>query len=259
MRFISLGSGSRGNSTLLQLENQYILIDCGFSYKKLLQRLESIALSPDCIGGIFVTHEHKDHSSGIRVFQKRHPETPIFLTYGTFRALKNLSKDSIHFIYDSQWVELMDFSILPVTVPHDALEPVQYIVKTNHLTFGILTDVGHVTQHILDHYQCCDVCLVEANYDEVLLENGDYPPRLKKRIASRWGHLSNQQMYRLTSYLFENRCAYMIVGHMSDENNSLDRIQKLLEPYANQVSYIHQEVVSDWIDCLSYVRKVVYV
>ena len=174
MRFVSLGSGSKGNATVIASEECTLLVDCGFSAKELVARLALKDVSPSHIDAVLVTHEHGDHSKGVAAFSKKY-NVPVYMTHGTARGMK-LFRYQYQPIHDSMPFFIKDIEINIVAVPHDSLQASQFIFRHNNLRLGILTDIGHVTEHVKTQYRDCDALLLEFNHDLDMLAKGPYPP-----------------------------------------------------------------------------------
>ena len=140
--------------------------------------------------------------------------------------------------------------VLPVAVPHDAREPVQFVFNYAGLKLGVLTDLGHISSHVLECYQGCDGLLVEANHDPVMLADGPYPYTLKQRVGGNWGHLNNEQAAGLLKALEPRSLQALVVGHISQQNNALSVVQEVIEPLATEVPnviYASQDDCVDWL------------
>ena len=226
MRIASLGSGSQGNATLILTENACFLIDCGFSLPQVVKRMARLDLSPDCIDAILVTHEHSDHGQGVARLAERY-SIPILMTVGTARAL-GIANYSV--LMPGHRYTLQDCCIDVITVPHDAAEPVQFVVteKASQSRLGILTDSGHVTRHMLDAYADLNGLLLEFNYDPQLLDSGPYPYHLKRRVGGNHGHLSNQQSMHLLREINTGALRCLIAAHISQKNNDPELVRSLL-------------------------------
>ncbi len=229
MRLASLGSGSKGNATLVEGAEGCVLIDCGFSLRQFEQRLERLQLAPEAIRALLVTHEHSDHGSGVAKVAARYG-IPVVTTVGTARCLQLEQYEAIRGGDEFCFAGL---SVRAVTVPHDAAEPVQFVFEepASGLRLGVLTDSGHVSDHMIDAYCELDALLLEFNYDDAMLENGPYPPRLKQRIAGRHGHLSNTQSLGLLQRIDRQRLKRLIAGHLSEKNNRPDIVAELLRDW----------------------------
>ncbi len=226
MQLASLGSGSKGNATLVRGPEGCLLIDCGFSLAQFGQRMARLGADPAELRAILVTHEHSDHGAGVaRLADKL--GLPVLATVGTGRGLK---LERFEAIRGEDEFELAGLRVRAVTVPHDAAEPVQYVFRNprNDHRLGILTDSGHVSDHMLEVYAELDMLLLEFNYDDEMLQNGPYPPRLKQRIAGPHGHLSNRQSLQLLDRIDRQRLRCLVAGHLSEKNNHPHRVAGLL-------------------------------
>ena len=248
MQIASLGSGSKGNATLVRSDHGCVLIDCGFSLPQFTKRLNNLELEIDDIDAILVTHEHSDHGSGVSRLARKY-DIPVWMTVGTARAL---AIEDFNIIHGGQaTIEINDLSIQAVTVPHDAAEPVQYIFTqiSSGRKLGILTDSGHISSHIQQAYQGLHGLLLEFNYDERMLQNGPYPPALKRRVSGNQGHLSNSQSFEMLQQMDRQQLDLVIAAHLSEKNNSIDIVSKLLQPLANEFTSILacQQKGFDWV------------
>lgn len=229
MRIASLGSGSKGNATLVNLDSTTILVDCGFSLKQFKLRLERLELVPENIDAILVTHEHSDHSGGVKRLASTY-DIPVWTTRGTARCAFD-SDFSYRTLRGGQAVSFGDLEVLPVTVPHDAGEPVQFVFRDRgrDKRLGILTDTGHITGHITQAFDNLDGLLLEFNYDELMLDQGPYPFSLKQRVSSDLGHLSNDQSISLLRKINTSQLSFLIAGHISENNNSPELVASQLD------------------------------
>jgi phosphoribosyl 1,2-cyclic phosphodiesterase len=229
MRIASLGSGSKGNATLVNLDSTTILVDCGFSLKQFKQRLERLELTPENIDAILVTHEHSDHSGGVARLAATFG-IPVWSTRGTARSVFDGDFD-YRDLRGGQAVSIGSLQVLPVTVPHDAGEPVQFIFhdRNRDKKLGILTDTGHITSHITRAYENLDGLLLEFNYDELMLDQGPYPFSIKQRVAGDLGHLSNDQSISLLRQINTSQLSCLIAGHISENNNSPELVASQLD------------------------------
>lgn len=222
MRVSVLGSGSGGNSVLVWAGNTKLLVDAGFSARNVAERLALLDVSPESIAGIVVTHEHGDHTSGIGVFARRHG-TPLYLTDRTRAACARLFKGREEIIEYSpgRSFAIGDVRIEPFLTVHDAADPVGVALVDECTGFrvGIATDLGRPTAQIRHALSDCDILILEANHDEVMLHTSHYPASVKRRISSSHGHLSNQAAARLVTDLMHPRLAGVVLAHLSQECN----------------------------------------
>ena len=228
MRFASLGSGSRGNATLVEAEGTRLLLDCGFPARELEQRLARLAVDADSLDAILVTHEHQDHIRGVGAVARRYG-LPVWLSHGTRRSGRLGEVSDVRLLPpDHTDFQIGDIQISPYPVPHDAREPVQFVFQCKHSRLGVLTDTGTVTPHILDMLQACDALLLECNHDPQMLASGPYPPSLQRRVGGRLGHLSNRQAGELLEKLDHARLQHLVAGHLSERNNRPELVREAL-------------------------------
>jgi len=228
MQIASLGSGSKGNATIVSHGKTTILVDCGFSLRQFEQRLSRLEVSPEQIDAILLTHEHADHGSGVARLAAKY-FIPVWSTVGSAREVFD---DSFiyHQLCGGEPFRVGCFEILPVTVPHDAGEPVQFVFchVDSGKKFGILTDTGHITNHILKAYDKLDGLLLEFNYDQAMLDSGPYPYPLKQRVSGDFGHLSNDQSIDLLNQIDTRNLNCLIIAHISENNNSAEIVERRL-------------------------------
>ena len=220
-KFYTLSSGSSGNSAFIKYNNTKILIDCGISAKRIKEGLDAIDESE--VDAILITHEHSDHISGLRVFTKSCC-APVYATAPTWEQLSSVS-DNIP-VFNRQIAipgksfYIGDIDITPILTSHDSALSVGYVFNCGGTKYALATDNGRLTGEFAEYLKGCDTVLIEANYDENMLENGPYPYPLKKRIASHMGHMSNDQAAKLACALSRSGTKRIVLGHLSKENNT---------------------------------------
>ncbi|MCF6325276.1 MAG: MBL fold metallo-hydrolase [Gammaproteobacteria bacterium] len=227
MRFSSIGSGSRGNGTLVVRHNTALLIDCGFSVKQALPRLARLKQDPESITAIVVTHEHGDHINGVAVMARRY-QIPVWASHGTAMQFVAGELPALNIFSSHERFEIGDLEISPFPVPHDAREPSQFVFSDGAHSLGLLTDVGSTTPHIENSLSGCDALLLESNYDVDMLAQSEYPASLKARISGPRGHLSNQQTAALLRQLDCSRLQHFAAAHLSEQNNSPEIVRETL-------------------------------
>lgn len=231
MRFASLGSGSAGNALIIESGQTRILLDCGFGIRETLNRLSRLDVSVESLDGILVTHEHDDHAGGVFRLASRY-RIPVWLTHGTFsmssRYFPNQRSFVHHLIGSHEPFSIQDLEILPFPVPHDAREPVQFVVSNGKHKLGVLTDTGESTVHIERMLNGCDALVLECNHDIDMLMNGPYARPLKQRVSGRLGHLDNMAAAQLVSALDNSKLKHMIAAHLSAQNNHPSLVRKAL-------------------------------
>lgn len=230
LHFSLLGSGSKGNATLIRTPSAKILIDCGFSGKELERRLACIGESLDGLDAIFITHEHSDHVLGLGVITRK-IEAPVYLTCETRANLPQRLGD----IGNTQLFEAGDtitiggLDVASFSVSHDAADPVSYTVSEHGAKVGFAHDLGHCSQLVRARLAGSHALVLESNYCPEMLRNGPYPPELQQRIRSRIGHLSNQDMNSLLSELLHDCLRTVVLVHISEKNNLYDLAQSMAE------------------------------
>lgn len=225
IRMRSLYSGSTGNSFLLRTPTATILIDAGKNAKRLCMALQQAGVEPDSISAIFVTHEHSDHISALPVFLKKHP-IPVHLPQG---CVYRLEKDEWvlpllhpHAVRDE--VDVNGVSVRFFPTPHDSRSSVGFrfeipLEDGNKACIGYATDIGYVSPEVEQHLTGCQAVVLESNHDLEMLANGPYPYDLKQRVASRRGHLSNNDSAAFAAHLCKNGTRALMLAHLSMENN----------------------------------------
>lgn len=218
-----LYSGSSGNALFVSTEKTRLLIDAGLSGKAIISALDAIGVDPFTLTGILITHEHSDHIKGAGILSRKY-DLPLFTTKGTWGAMKNLigavapmnvctfdAKDDFF---------VKEIGVVPFSIPHDAADPVGYRLFHGGFSISIATDLGYYTPHVHQMISGSDIVLLESNHDEnMLLANPKYTHRLKQRILSRKGHLSNESCAQAVLPLYESGVNHIILGHLSGENN----------------------------------------
>jgi phosphoribosyl 1,2-cyclic phosphodiesterase len=224
VRFASLGSGSKGNSLVAEAGGSRVLLDCGLSPRETERRLARLGLEPAGIHGILVTHEHDDHAGHAYAFAALH-SIPVHLTHGTRRAQEAAGRSAegveLHVIEGREAFAVGTIRVEPFTVPHDAREPVQFVLGDGARRLGVLTDLGASTAHVEQMLTRCDALVLETNHDLDLLWASDYPKWLKERIAGPFGHLDNGSSERLLAALDRSRLKHVVAAHLSQYNNTM--------------------------------------
>lgn len=249
MRFCSIGSGSKGNGTLIQKGATCLLIDSGFTVKDVEFRLAQKGLTPLDLTAILVTHEHSDHIKGVGPLARKY-RIPVYMSHGTaqYEALGKIPV--LKYIDPHQDFEIGSLLITPVVVPHDAREPTQFVVTDHVSKLGVLTDLGCITPHIINVFNGCSGLLLETNHDVSRLRAGPYPPKLKRRVEGSLGHLSNWQAADLLRQLDVSQLQYLIATHISEQNNSLDLVLEALNSAtgrtADEIIIAEQSTGFEW-------------
>lgn len=221
IKFCNLYSGSSGNSTYIEYNNTRILIDAGVSCQKIVKGLAELDVTLDMIDGILITHEHLDHTKGLTIISKKF-NTPIYATQKTWAQMSPLKLPEYnHVLFTAnEDFSIKDLNISPFTIPHDAADPCAFNILAGNKKMTVATDIGHINTEVYDKLTGSDVLLLESNYDPNTLTYGHYPYFLKKRIASDFGHLSNESASKVIKKLYDDSGVNnIILGHLSKENN----------------------------------------
>lgn len=216
----AIASGSNGNCYYIGTEDEAILIDVGINRKQVLLRMEEMGLDPRKVKGVFISHEHADHTRGIRVLSKA-LKVPAYMTKGTFDNTWNPNRPGLYGLFEpGRPVKLGAFMIHPFLKNHDAANPCSFTVEVEGKYIGVMTDIGSTCERVHNHFNICDAVFLESNYDEDMLNNGNYPYHLKQRVISDVGHLSNEQAKQLVIDHAGDKLEHIILSHLSGENNT---------------------------------------
>ncbi len=215
-----LSSGSCGNSTLFHSSETSLLIDAGISCKELERKLSLFGTDPADIDAVLLTHEHTDHNRGARRFCKVH-DIPVFGTDGTL-ALTPLDGAAANPIGRRGTFDVGGLRVRSFPVMHLAAEPVGYTISLDGRRVSIASDLGCVTKDVTKEMAGSDIIMIEANYDERMLLNGDYPDFLKRTIAGDHGHLSNHDAGRLCAEIVREETRQVVLLHLSKDNNTVE-------------------------------------
>ena len=231
MKLCVLASGSSGNCTFISTGTTRILIDAGLSAKKTKDRLAEIGEQVEDLDAICVTHEHGDHIAGLRVLQKKHG-IPVYVNAGTLDGIRTRKQgervECRQFTTGSAF-EIGDIRLEPFSVPHDAYEPVGFVLRSGTYAVGLATDIGIVTNLLREKLRECHVVVIEANHDEELVHASPRPWSLKQRILSNQGHLSNRASAGLIADVAGQGLQYLFLAHLSEDCNHPARARQMFE------------------------------
>ncbi len=226
MQIYTLFSGSSGNCVYVKDKNTEILIDAGKSAGAIEKSLTALNSSLYNIKGIFLTHEHTDHTVGLEIISKKH-HVPVHMTCPSYEKIVPHSAflPSCAKKHDIRYeAEIGSLKIRSFEIPHDSMMNVGYIVENDEgERFGLATDMGHVTEEIENSLMGCNYAVIESNHDISMLRSGPYPYFLKERILSDRGHLSNECCAALALKLAKEGTSFITLAHLSKENNTPDK------------------------------------
>lgn len=224
MELCSIASGSSGNCICVGTADSHLLVDAGISGKRIETGLNSAGLKTSEMKAVLVTHEHIDHIAGLGVIARRYG-LPIYGTKATLDAVLSvksvgkIDESLLHPVIPGQDFQIGDMTVHPISISHDAADPVAYIMKTDSQKIGVITDLGKYDDSMISELQNLDILLLEANHDVRMLQTGSYPYPLKQRILGDRGHLSNVLSGQLLGRLLHDRFKAVVLGHLSKENN----------------------------------------
>lgn len=234
----SLNSGSNGNCYYIGNKEEAVLIDAGISCREIEKRMKLIGLKMEIVKAIFVSHEHTDHISGIGTLSKKY-KLPVYITEGTIRQSGLLIDSNLicSFLAGVE-INIGGLSVVPFKKHHDAGDPHSFIVKGNGVTIGVFTDIGKVCDQLILHFKCCHAAFLESNYDMEMLESGNYPYYLKRRISGGMGHLSNDEALELFTTHRHVHLSHLLLSHLSKNNNSPELAMERFLPFAGETEVV---------------------
>ena len=238
LNFCSLSSGSSGNCYYLGNEFHGILIDAGISASSIRKFLKEMNISMQSIMGVLITHNHIDHIRGLEVLTKKN-SLPAFATHKIWNSILNFKRkitvDCIREIPLQQKFHLAGFDIEAFPVFHDAPETIGYHICAGDKKITIATDLGYICQTAAPYIKEANLLVIESNYDEAMLLNGNYPYYLKTRISSDHGHLGNHQTSVFLADIINDKLSHICLAHLSKNNNTAEKaLQTLNQTFAER-------------------------
>jgi phosphoribosyl 1,2-cyclic phosphodiesterase len=225
----SLNSGSNGNCYYVGNEKEAILVDAGISCREIERRMKRLGLCMQKIKAIFVSHEHTDHIKGVCGLIKKYP-IPVYITTPTLTACGfNLDAHLVKSFEPDKPVMIGELRVNAFNKQHDACDPYSFVVEGGGIIVGVFTDIGAPCKNVIKHFRQCHAAFLEANFDERMLQEGNYPYYLKKRISGGNGHLSNRQALQLFATHKPAFMSHLLLSHLSQNNNCPQLVQKLFE------------------------------
>lgn len=246
VQFTILGSGSGGNCAFLEVGETRILIDAGFSARQIRERLASIGRAPEGLSGVLVTHEHGDHIQGLGTLCAK-LEIPIFANRFTREAIeRQFQHKLVYRLFETgASFTLGEIEVQTFSVPHDAMDPVGFLLRTAAGNIGFLTDLGHATKLILERVRPAHVLVLEANHDHKLLQDDTKRPwSTKQRILSRHGHLSNDAAADVAAELAGGTVQRIYLGHLSRDCNRPELARKVVSTRLTAIGAGHIQLES---------------
>lgn len=234
----SINSGSNGNCYYVGNSQEAVLVDAGISCRETEKRMKRMGLAIEKVKAIFVSHEHGDHISGIPALSKKY-RLPVYITQTTFaNSAIPIEPSLVHDFTAAKDIPIGNLRITPFRKFHDASDPYSFMVSHESLRVGVFTDLGRACGQLVHHFSLCHAAFLEANYDAVMLEKGNYPYHLKKRISGGSGHLSNHEALRLFTNHRAPHLSHLILSHLSKNNNDPRLVEELFEAHKGDTAVI---------------------
>lgn len=219
VRVAILGSGSKGNSTLIATEKTRLLVDAGLSRRETYARLAAMGERSQRFHAVVISHEHTDHLSGLRTLAID-LKCPVYISPATRDAIRWGSRIRASEPFEAgRKFSIGDIEITPFSVPHDAVDPVAFTFEAEGIKIGLVTDLGYIPKVVKQHVLGCHCLVFESNHDLEMLKVGPYPWFVKQRVMSRHGHLSNHSTARFLAEDYDGRAQVLVLAHLSQTNN----------------------------------------
>lgn len=241
----SLNSGSNGNCYYVGNSKEAVLIDAGISCREIEKRMLRLNLSMDKVKALFISHEHSDHIKGVCTLARKY-QLPVYITSGTLRNCRfDLELGLVRDLSSHSKTLVGGLVVTAFPKIHNASEPHSFMVSCGDTHVGVFTDLGAVCGELTRHFKLCHAAFLEANYDEQMLNNGNYPYFLKQRICGGRGHLSNREALQLFTSHKPAYMSHLLLSHLSKDNNDPELVRALFENEATNTKVIvasrHQE------------------
>jgi phosphoribosyl 1,2-cyclic phosphodiesterase len=253
VRLTILGSGSAGNCAYVETDETRVLIDAGFSLRQIRQRLASIGRSPENLSGILITHEHSDHISGLAALCAK-LRIPVYCNRATQEAIEYQLQIRLRcrLFATGAGFEIGNVMVETFTIPHDAQDPVGFLLRTMAGNIGFLTDLGHTNRLVLERIRPANVLILESNHDVKMLQ--DCPRRpwsLKQRILGRHGHLSNESAADAAEQIMSAELRHLYLGHLSQECNRPELASDVMQSRLQKIgaNHVRVEMTSQGLPC----------
>jgi phosphoribosyl 1,2-cyclic phosphodiesterase len=246
VQFTILGSGSSGNCAYLETPEARLLIDAGLSGRQIRQRLLSIARTPENLTGILITHEHHDHIQGLAVLATK-LNVPIYCNRLTKEAIELHVGAPVRcqIFTTGGSFDVNDVRVDTFSVPHDAYDPVGFLLHTSAGRIGFLTDLGHATKLVIERVKCANALVLEANHDMKLLQDDTRRPwSIKQRILSRHGHLSNAAAAEAAGQIVSADLRQLYLGHLSGDCNRPEIAHRTVSEKLQQIGAAHVQITT---------------
>lgn len=231
----SLNSGSNGNCYYVGNETEAILVDAGISCREIEKRMKRLGLLIEKVKAVFISHEHSDHIKGLPILVRKY-HLPVYITEATMKNGRLEFEETLVKVFLAhEAVSIGNLSVVAFPKFHDAIDPYSFVVSCDKIYVGVFTDIGKPCKNVLQYFKQCHAVFLEANYDDEMLEKGNYPFFLKRRISGGMGHLSNKEALEI---FMNHRPAFMshlLLSHLSKNNNSPELVQEIFNAHAGNV------------------------
>ena len=222
MKFCTLASGSSGNCTVVFHGNTYILIDAGISARRIAFSLRQLGIAPSALTAVFITHEHSDHIQALKTAAGLW-QVPIFAAAGECAGILAQMPETAPYLNafsPGDTLEMGELTLRSFRTPHDTPESVGYVICGGGRKLAFATDMGYLTNTVVQAVSGADAAIVESNHDVAMLKTGRYPAYLKRRILGPGGHLSNDDCGVLAAVLADHGAKTIMLAHLSHDNNT---------------------------------------
>jgi phosphoribosyl 1,2-cyclic phosphodiesterase len=234
----SLNSGSNANCYYIGNSSEAVLVDAGLSCRETEKRMKQLGLSMDTVKALFISHEHSDHITGMQGISKKY-KLPVYITDGTLHNSNMKVEPNLVFPFKhAKPVAIGNLLITPFRKSHDASDPHSFMISGYGVNIGVITDIGYACKQVIKYFRQCHAIFLESNYCDEMLEEGSYPPYLKKRIRSDEGHLSNDQALELFLQYKSGDLRLLILSHLSKNNNKPELVEKLFTRNAGDTKIV---------------------
>lgn len=234
----SLNSGSNGNCYYVGNDTEAVFVDAGLSCRETERRMRVAGLDMDRVRAIFVSHEHADHVTGVPGISRKW-NLPVYITPATHNKCRlPIMPQYVVPFRAGETITVGGLSILPFAKHHDGCDPHSFTISGNGVRIGVFTDIGRTCTNLTEHFSWCDAAFLEANYDEVMLDQGRYPIHLKNRIRGGKGHLSNKEAMELFVRHRSPRLSHLLLAHLSKENNHPELVESMFRQQAGNTTVV---------------------
>jgi phosphoribosyl 1,2-cyclic phosphodiesterase len=248
-----LGSGSSGNCAYVEAGETRLLVDAGFSLRQIRQRLATIGRVPENLSGILITHEHSDHIQGVPMISRK-LGVPIYCNRPTQEAMEYQLKTKFpsRLFTTGASFDIGDIHVETFSIPHDAQDPVGFLLRAEGVNLGFLTDLGHATKLVLERVRPANALVLESNHDVKMLQDCLRRPwSLKQRILGRHGHLSNEAAADAAQEIMSAGLRHLYLGHLSRECNTPELARRVVNDRLQTIgaSHVHLELTAQNVPC----------